>query len=197
MALFHKKNSGGFVFAEFAIALPLLIFLMYGLATVSLKIFQLGRNQLADYVLEEEAQRVMERIVQEARVAKEVVIVDDNTIKFVYHTITDRIENTYAEDYTAILTLVDVLETQYFITYAREGRSTPNLYAQRQNKIPPTNPITGENFFGDTKINSLKCERNEEKKILHISLEMESLVTGRKIKLNTAVFMPNFEVEED
>ena len=49
-----KIRSGGFALIEFAIALPLLILLTYGLATVGGKIFYLGRIQLADYVLEEE-----------------------------------------------------------------------------------------------------------------------------------------------
>ena len=58
--MFRKKiRNGGFVLVEFAIALPLLILVMYGLAIVSMKIFSLGKEQLADYVLEAEAQYVI------------------------------------------------------------------------------------------------------------------------------------------
>ena len=56
-----------------------------------------------------------------------------------------------------------------------------------------SNPITGGNSFGDTKINYLRCEVDEVKKILHVSLEMESLSTAHKIKLNTAVYMSNYK----
>ena len=69
-----KFHSGGFVFAEFAIALPLLIFLMYGLASVGTKIFHASRDQMANYILESEAQYVMERVTQEARVAKSIKV---------------------------------------------------------------------------------------------------------------------------
>ena len=87
----------------------------------------------------------------------------------------------------------DVLETQYFMLYTKSGRSAPNLYAKRQNDGRYNNPMTGENYFGDTKVNYLKCDVDESKKILHVSLEMESLVTERKIKLDTAVYMPSYK----
>ena len=180
----RRHHSGGFVLVEFAIALPLLILLGYGLATVSLQIFQLGKEQLADYVLEAEAQYVIERITHQARTAKEVVAVNrKHQIKFVYHTARDDGYN-----------VADVRETQFFIPY-RDGDIYTALDAKRQENTTLSNPITGGNFFGDTKINSLQfAELNNN--VLHISLEMESLVTGRKIKINTAVFMPGCELKE-
>lgn len=201
--MLFKNNSGGFVVAEFAIALPLLILLMYGLATVSLKIFELGRSQLADYVLESEAQYVMERITHIARAARQFKVESaGNQIKFVYHTVNDKegimeaINLTDEENGRHYLFLNnDILETQYFIRYAKEGRTAPNLYAKRNDDEYYSTPITGENYFGDTKVNSLKCDFDESKKILHISLEMESLVTEHKIKLNTAVFMSSYVAE--
>lgn len=189
--MLFRNNGGGFVVAEFAIALPLLILLMYGLATVSVKVFDLGRGQLADYVLESEAQYVMERITRIARTAREVNIAN-RKVKFVYHTVADKkyYESMSLNEYYVFL-INDVLETQYFILSTRAGRTAPNLYAERQDKYF-TNPITGDNYFGDTKINYLSCEVDEGKKILYVSLEMESLVTAHKIKLNTAVYMPGY-----
>lgn len=167
---------------EFAIALPLLILLGYGLSIVGVKIFQLGKAQLADYVLENEAQYVIERITHQARAAKEVVADNQkNQVKFVYHTAVDANSN---------VAIADVWETQYIYTYRKAGRGYPNLYAMRQYVSAPTSPITGENSFGGTKINSLKfAELNDN--VLHVSLEMESLVTGRRIKIDTAIFMPS------
>ena len=182
---------------EFAIALPLLILLMYGLTTVSIKVFDLGKRQLADYVLESEAQHVMERIVQEARTARSVEI-GTGYVKVVYHVVKDNgntIKGKTFDDATNgkhyLFFSNDVLETQYFMLRTKAGRTTPNLYAERQTSYY-TNPITGENYFGDTKINYFKCEVDATKKILHVSLEMESLVTEHKIKLNTAVYMSNY-----
>ena len=181
-----KKNSGGFVLIEFAIALPLLIFLLYGLATVSIKIFELGRTQLADYVLESEAQYVMNRLSDDARAAKTIELekVNDalDKITIVYHTVeTDTSNN---------LTIADLWETQIFVPNF-ENDAYRTLNAKRKDEGPLGNPITGGNFFGDTKINRFKFDKRG--KILHVALEMESLLTGKKIRLNTAIFMPACE----
>ena len=198
-----KIRNGGFVLIEFAIALPLLILVMYGLATVSLQLFKLGRDQLADYVLESEARYVMERITQEARTAVEIKITEFtdevDKIKIVYHTVTDT--NTSQEYYDEdkiyyLFKNVDVWSTRFFIPRL-ENQVYVSLDAKRQDDTNLTNPITGDNFFGGTKINTLKYDFDEEKKILHIELEMESLVTGRKIKIATAVFVSGYEVTPD
>lgn len=179
-----RRHSGGFALVEFAIALPLLILLGWGLATVSLKIFQLGRDQVADYVLETEAQYVLERLTRHARAARAVEVqklaADIDQIKFVYHVA----ENDSANQ---IFNVNDVWQTRYFIP-GGEGGIYTKLYAERQNKISG-NPITGVNSFGDTKVNKFKfAELNDN--VLHITLEMESVNTGRKIKICTAIFMP-------
>ncbi len=194
----RKIRSGGFIVLEFAIALPLLILVIYGLAIVSVKVFQLGKIQLADYVLEEEARYVMELITQKARAAK-TVETDTNKIKIVYHAIDDSDGSCGFNTPTDPAKMYyhfsdkDVWETQYICPHTKEGRDYPNIYAQRQDNVY-NNPITGENFFGDTKLNSLNFDLNESKKILHIELEMESLVTKHKIKIATAVFMPSLEI---
>ena len=184
---------------EFAIALPLLILLGYGLATVSAEIFRLGKNQLADYVLEAEAQYVMERITHQARTAKEIKVESDrNLIKFVYHTVNDRPAGTeiFTHDGYNVFAVYDVLERQYFIPRKNENTGVyENINAKRIDDGNLPNPITGENFFGNTKIISLQF-RELNNNVLHISLEMESLITERKIKLNTAVFMPNCDKKE-
>lgn len=171
--------------AEFAIALPLLILLGLGLANVSVKIFQLGRDQLADYVLEDEARHVMERIVHQARAAKEIsvtpVTADIDQIKIVFRAADD-------DPSDQIVNVAEVLETQYFTPHMQDGVCV-NLNAKRQEWGSLSNPITGENSFGDTKINRLKYHRLGGN-VLHVVLEMESLVTARTFRLATAVFMP-------
>ncbi len=196
-----NKKCGGFVFAEFAIALPLLILLGYGLAIVGVEMFRLGKNQLADYVLEAEAQYVMERITHQARFAKEVKVDNDrNSIMFIYHTVNDRPAGTEIPTATGknyqVFAVYDVLERQYFIPRRSDDDSFyENINAKRIDDGNLTNPITGENFFGNTKIISLQFKELNNN-VLHISLEMESLITERRIKLNTAVFMPNCDTKE-
>ena len=195
--MLKKIPSGGFVLVEFAIALPLLVITLYALAMVSLNIFELARDQLSDYVLEAEARYAMERITNTARLAREVETFGDiSKVKFVYHSV----ENTgYSEMMPDSLNPLyrlyisrDIWETRYFRGYKRAGRDYPNLYAERQENTY-SNPITGENYFGDTKLNFLHCKLDEPKKILHVELELESVATEHKIKIATAVFIPGLE----
>ena len=170
-----RKNSGGFVFAEFAIALPLLILLGWGLATVSLKLFDVGKNQLADYVLEEEVHDVLSRIIYDARAAKKVTAIKDSpTLTFNY-----RMIGTGTAD--SITTNEDI--RVYW-------RVNDKIYYEHQTYIA-RNPITGNNYFGETKVTKFEFEK--EKKVLHVTLELESEVTHHKIKISTAVYMPSCE----
>lgn len=181
-----NKHGGGFVLVEFAIALPLLILLGWGLANVSLQIFRLGKTQLADYVLEAEAQYVMERITHQARTAQTVTIEhvynDIDQIEFVYHSVNDHPLN--PRDNVA-----DVWETQIFIP-RMVGGTCKSINAKRLSYGSLSNPITGENSFGDTKINAMKFDLDEAEKILHVTLEMESVESGQRLRINTAIFMP-------
>lgn len=171
---------------------------MYGLTIVSVNIFQLGKEQLADYVLETEARYVMELITQKARVAKEIEAYNSiNKIKIVYHAVDDnddyyRFNKSEPAKRYWLFSDKDVLETQYiFPRDSSEGHR--NLYAERQ-ESGNSNPITGENFFGKTHLISLQYDdRDKDKKILRIELEMESLMTRHKIKIAAAVFMPSCE----
>lgn len=170
------------MFVEFAIALPLLILLLCGLSYVGTQVFKLGRDQLADYVLEEEAHYVMEQITHQARAAYKIEGHNDKNAVHVYY-------NSVAGQSVNIV--ADVRERQFYLSYDRKtaGGRIRTLYAKRDNDNIYLNPITGANSFGETRIVSLKCHKLKEN-VLHITLEMESLVTGKKIKLNTAVFMP-------
>lgn len=188
--------------AEFAIALPLLILVMYGLANVGAKIFELGKTQLADYALETEAQYVMEKITHELRAAKEIKVekyTDEvHKLKVVYHVVEDdtigkfhTFKDADGKKYYSFEDN-DVWETQFFIP------SNKKLYPKRTDS-KPTLPITGDNFFGETQINILRYSKLNEN-VLRIELELESLETEHKIRLATAVFMPGckkFEVPPD
>ena len=193
----QKIRSGGFIVLEFAIALPLLILVMYGLAIVSVNIFKLGKEQLADYVLEAEARYVMESITQKARVAKEIEIEKSrNKLKIVYHAVDNNDDNyrfnkNEPENRYWLFSDKDVLETQYFF-HLKSGGYT-KLYAKRQ-ETNYTTPVTGDDSISQTNIISLKYDDSDkDKKILRIELEMKSEVSGHKIKTAAAVFMPGCE----
>ena len=181
--------------AEFAIALPLLILLACSLSLVALKTFEVGKNQLADYVLEAEAQHIIEQITRESRVAKEVEISGSSKIqqlKIIFKTVRENGEVVSASDDSGkyeMYSIEDIWETRYFIPHTVNGAC--KLYAKRQDDGYFLNPIGGNNTFGETNIKRLEYELDAAKKILHVTLELESLVSEHKIKIATAVFMPS------
>lgn len=185
----RKSRSGGFVFAEFAIALPLLILLMYGLATVGVKILQLGKAQLADYVLEEEVHEVLSRLIYDARAAK-IVEADNGSsvLTFTYRTINEIVKNggTVVGDVIA-----DKEENRVYILNGKLGQENSKInYKRIQENLG--NPITGDNYFGATRITQFAFDKPAAN-VLRVMLEMQSEETGHKIKISTAVYMPGCE----
>lgn len=168
--------------AEFAIALPLLILLGWGLATVGTKIFYLGKIQLADYVLEEEVHDVLSRLIYDARAAKNVTAVEGSpTLIFTYRTIKEVRTNGGIAKRDVI---ADREEPRVYML------NDSKIYYERQNI--PVNPITGDNYFGLTRVTQFKFNK-PAKNVLRVTLEMESEISHHKIKISTAVYMPGCE----
>ncbi len=181
-----RIRSGGFISAEFAIALPLLVLVVYGLATVGAKIFEVGKLQLADYVLEEEVHDILSHLIYDARAAKKVEYRSDSSmIAFTYRTINEiktRRGNAYGTEIGDVI--ADKEEPRVYLL------NNSKIYYERQNV--PVNPITGDNYFGDTRVTQLKFSKLAEK-VLRVTLEMRSEISGHKIKISTAVYMPGCE----
>ena len=180
------KSERGFVLIEFIIALPLIILLLYGLGATTTKIFSTAQFHVADYVLEVETQDALARITNDLRAAYSV----KRSSAFSNEPI-DNIEIVYltlnSNDNVNLKTNTVVLYTQIY-SVQRAKNHGAYIYAQHQNYVK-TSPITGGNFFGDNVVTRLKYTALDEK-VLHVELEMESLVTGRSFKVATAVFMP-------
>ena len=199
-----KQN--GFVLAEFVIALPLLILLLFALGQMTFKIFHIARSQAADYVLETEAQEVLERISEDAKSAYSVEIkqavggkemqeiffnyrvVGNNLSKDLFKNNSESSFTTYRNDtlilihthrYTVNSPLISDLSSQNFGL---------KIYAERKEDDAKVNPITGGNYFANTTVTKLKFSQPKEK-ILHIELELQSIDTGKKFKVSTSVFM--------
>lgn len=185
-------NEKGFLLAEFVIALPLLILLIYTLTNIFLNVRQFAKNQAADYVLAEEAHEILERISKDARSASEVTYSKQGDLReiiFVFH----------ADAKNSIRNIVDVLDTRRYILYSKKENFTGDeqekifhFYSQRQAVNTPTSPTSGDMLSADTTVTKFDFDIREEK-ILHISLEIKSLKTKRTLKMNTSVFMPACE----
>ena len=199
-----KFRSGGFVFAELAIAVPLLLLLGLGMASISTKIFELGKVQLADYVMEEEAHDVLSRLIYDARAAKKVEAVENSpTLKFTYRTINE------IQPPGGGINPGDVIADKeekrvYYRAKPEEdyGDETKPYKIYYQRETTKSGPITGENYFGLTNVREFKFKADKEKKILYVTLEMEhaddshkakSEDNSHRIKISTAVYMPSCE----
>lgn len=184
-----KGHSGGFALIEFAIALPLLILLMYGLATVSIKIFQLGKIQLADYVLEEEVHEVLSRLIYDARAAKSVEAHNGApTLTFTYRTINEKTTN----GGIAVGDLINDKENnRVYILKGTLGHEGSKINYKRTTEYLG-NPITGDNYFGETRVVNFTFDKPAAN-VLRVTLEMQSEISGHKIKISTAVYMPGCE----
>lgn len=173
-------NQRGFVLVEFIIALPILILLLYSLGNLTLQIAKIAREQVADYVLETEAQEVIDRIKTDARTAESVEIkkfFDFEEIIFICH------ENDSDKNHN----MYDILNRRIY-------RALGSIYFNHQEDETPNNPVTGKNSFGNTVVTDLNFSRDFlPQKVLHITLEMQSDVTKRKVKFSTAIYMPACE----
>ena len=199
-------KQSGFVSAEFAISLPLLIFLLFALGQMTYKIFSIAKNQAADYVLQNEIQNVLEEISADAKAAHSVEIKQAvggselQEIFFNYRVVgNEEDENLFKNSSknnftTSTPEILNLIYTHRF-TVGNTSKSGYCIYAERQKSGAKVNPITGGNFFGETSVAKLKFSQPKEK-ILHIEIEMKSFVTEKKIKAVTSVFMPACEKVE-
>ena len=195
-----KLNQRGFILAEFVIALPLLILLLYALGTLTLNSWKIAREQVADYVLETEAQEIIDRITQDARAAYSVEIkksaagINSNleNIFFMCDSLTTTKEGTgidgeYIEYYKR------VLDPRIYAVHSAQG-GLYHVYFKRQDDNYFSNPIIGENSYGNTYVTQMKFSKEFlYKKILHITFEMQSANHEQKVKFTTAVYMPACE----
>ena len=187
------KSERGFVLIEFVIALPLMILLLYGLGETTLKIFSTAKNHAADYVLEVEAQDTLTRITNDLRAADYVKVSRAMNTAPIYkieitYFVLEKVSDTRLQDTDSKLWINKIFKDTRIYTVTKTSEHGAYVYAQRQNKVK-SSPITGGNFFGDTVVTELKYSKLDEK-VLRVELEMQSLVTERKIKVSTAVFMP-------
>ena len=189
-----KLNQRGFILAEFIIALPLLILLLYALRTLTLNSWKIAREQVADYVLETEAQEVIDRITQDARAAYSVEIktatglnTNLENIFFMCDSIAAPRPGEVVENYKRILE-----PRMYAVHSAPSGLY--HVYFKHKDDNNFSNPIIGENSYGNTFVTQMKFSREFlSKKILHITFEMQSANRKQKVKFTTAVYMPACE----
>ena len=190
-----KLDERGFVLAEFAIALPLLILLLYALGMLTVSGLKIAREQVADYALETEAQYVIDRITKDARAAHAVKITNSDhnnaeEIFFVYHTLSKKFEGNHPKIWAK-----DVLDQRRYTVHSPNNTNSTTkffqVYAERQESGETSNPITGEISFGKTFVAELKFDESKlHDKILHIKFKLQRADLKQAVEFNTSVYMP-------
>lgn len=180
------KNQRGFVLIEFVIALPLVALLIYALAQMIMQLPKFSTSQAADYALENDAHEILTQITRDARAATYAKVrkaVGNEEIYEIFF---------YYSVLSATSGQIVNLKTPHRFTVGATETHGYQVYAERLEDGAKRNPISGGNFFADTTVRQLKFSQPSEK-VLHITLEVQSISTNRKFKVSTSVFMPACE----
>ena len=180
------KNQRGFVLIEFIIALPLVALLIYALAQMIIQLPKFSTSQAADYALENDAHEILTQITRDARAAtyakvRRAVGNEELYEIFFYYSVLSETSGQIVN-----------LKTPHRFTVGATETHGYQVYAERLEDGAKRNPISGGNFFADTTVRQLKFSQPSEK-VLHITLEVQSISTDRKFKVSTSVFMPACE----
>ena len=171
-----RINERGFVFLELAVGLPLIVVLLLSLNNLFTNSWTKCKYMIADFILQQEMESAMDRIVADARIAYDI---EDpakyNRLRFYQHELKSakNINNRYND-------------------------SKP-WYKLNDGKIyhnGNTSPITGSSVLSGTYI--WKFEYYQEPnhpKLLYVSLEAESMQSKHRIILKTEVFMRGLQNE--
>ena len=176
MVNLNKKNQRGFVLAEFAIALPLLILLTYSLCVIDLRTWGIFNAQVADYVLETQAQNILNMIADDARAASEIHIKKD---RIVFSCCTHSGSGTFKTEDTQ----------RIYAVHTPNNDSNSHVYFKHGDDDKYNNPLTGKTRYGENYIKSLKFEAINPQ-VLHITIEMGNTRNNQLVKFSTAVFAP-------
>lgn len=166
-----KFDERGFVFLELVIGLPLIIMLILSMNHIFVNTWKQCKYMIADFVLQQEMESAMVRIIDDAKTAYDVELqtIPSPTIRFWHHKI---------DDY------VKLEETD-------ETKKNKPWYKSKNGKIyrnGESSPITGDSFLSETII-TLYPDPKLKNNVLYISLTGTSEVTRHRIVLVTEVFM--------
>ena len=172
-----KSDERGFVFLELVIGLPLIIMLILSMNHIFVSTWKQCQYIIADFVLQQEMETAMVRIIDDARTAYDVKVknIPYSTIYFRHHKIDDYVK------------LEETDET-------KEGKP---WYKSKNGKIyrnGESSPITGDSFLSETTI-TLYPEPKLKNNVLYISLTGTSEVTGHRMVLVTEVFVKGYKNE--
>ena len=169
-----KSDERGFVFLEIVIGLPLIIMLILSMNHIFVNTWKQCKYMIADFVLQQEMESAMVRIIDDARTAYDTDI-KYGKLTFKHHKIT---KASYLEE-------TDETKEGKPWYKSKEVNGTDKIYRNGE-----SSPITGDSFLSGTDI-TLKIDPRPKDKpnLLYIKLAGKSKVTKHTIVLVTEVFM--------
>ena len=173
----HNLDERGFVFLELMIGLPLIVILLWSMNSLFTNSLYKCKYMVADFILQQEMESAMARIVEVAKVAyKAEILSDGSSVRFYYYKLDKFIDISKIDDEN------DESTHDRYIYLFKDGK----MY--RGVKSGATNPITGDSWLADTNVTSFKCIQKNPK-LLYIKLEATSTVSEHNIVLTTEVYM--------
>lgn len=164
------RNERGFIFAEFAIGLPLIALMLWSMAHLFSSTWTTCRNLIADLTLQMEVRDAMLRIVDDMRTAQNIS--KDGGILII-----------------RIATAEDISGNQQPIFYMRDQNPDGHfcIYRQRTKINDGNHPITGGDLLSKT--NVIQFSVVEEKtRLWRVTIKARSEVSGHEFTLKTAVY---------
>ena len=178
LKLVHRRqlNERGFVFLELMIGLPLIVMLLWSMNNLFVNSWYKCKFMVADFVLQEEMESAMARIVEAAEVAYKLDISSSGeSVTFMYHK------------------LNDIHDLEYIDIESNNKTHDSYTYFKNDRKIcrgSSSNPITGDSWLSETNVTKFECHQiASNPKLLHIRLEAKSTVSNHNIILTSEVFM--------
>ena len=170
-------NEHGFVFLEFAVGLPLIVVLLLSLNNLFTNSWTKCKYMIADFILQQEMESAMDRIVADARIAYDIENPElYGRLKFYQHgglKSAKNIKNRHNDD-----------KPWYKL-------SNGKIYHNWE-----SSPITGDNILSGTYIWKFEYHQAaNHPKLLYISLEAESMRSRHRFILKTEVFMRGLQNE--
>ena len=199
------KDERGFVLIELIIGLPLILILLWSMNNMLVNTWQKCRYAVADFILQQEMETTMARIVDDARKAQ-YVSCDTYDLRLRHYKInsfsdfrfnnkqeSDKIKNkrslTDKQKINRLLTPVTTDSSSFPVEYIKNGY---NMYRQASFDGVARSPITGESSLSETQITIFDCDFDKNSKLLTIKLEAKSNISQHKIMLRTKIFVRGY-----
>lgn len=167
-------NERGFVFLELAVGLPFIVVLLWTMSSLFANTWNKGKSAMADFILQQEMESAMARIVDVARIAYKVEP-RANGMMFYYYEMDSSLKPT----------------SNSYVFFVQGG----DMHRGRTSGV--NNPITGNDNFSNTMVTKFYCSQIPgHDKLLKIRIEAMSNISRHKVMLTTTVFMKGLKTDE-